>query len=313
MLGLDALTGGARRDEGSDVLGQPRPPHQATGQCQRLVATEVAAERGGVQLREDQAAEGVVGGDAEPVAAGAAAVEEPLPPHIARAGGVDGSWGAVGRHRETGRRPRGGDEGGQQRVRVVGRGHLPTEVGGKETGTVRATHHCQDNTGGGGGGDSLNGEQLLGTGRVGVPGRASRGVPVEEGLAGEKVGGGGAARDVHHRELELGEEVEPPRLVAADVALLLQPLEARVVRVQREGLVQEVGPQGLERVDHRQELQHVGGVHPLRVGELARLEGHGSVVARGVGLLEDGRHGALRGVGGEARGPPRVPQLEHRR
>ena len=35
--------------------------------------------------------------------------------------------------------------------------------------------------------------------------------------------------------------------------------------------------------------------------------------ARVVGLIEDGRHGQLRGVGEQARWPRRVPHAQHRR
>jgi len=60
---------------------------------------------------------------------------------------------------------------------------------------------------------------------------------------------------VHHAVLVFGEQVEPARLVVADVALLLQPLQARVVGVQDEGLVEQVGPERFERMHHRQEFQ----------------------------------------------------------
>ena len=51
-----------------------------------------------------------------------------------------------------------------------------------------------------------------------------------------------------------------------DVALLLQPLQAGIVCVQLEGFVEEVGPQSLERVHHRQQLEQVGRVRALGLG-----------------------------------------------
>ena len=104
------------------------------------------------------------------------------------------------------------------------------------------------------------------------------------------IGWVGPSGDMHDAVLILGQQVEPPRLVMAHVALLLQPLEARVVRMQLEGLVQQVGPKCLEGVYYRQELQHVGRVRALGLGQLARLEGYRMELARIVGLIEDGRH-----------------------
>ncbi len=46
-------------------------------------------------------------------------------------------------------------------------------------------------------------------------------------------------------------------MVVADVALLLQPLQTRVVGVQLEGLIEEMGQQCLERVHYCQKLQQV--------------------------------------------------------
>ena len=92
---------------------------------------------------------------------------------------------------------------------------------------------------------------------------------------------------MHDAVLILSQQFEPPRLVVAHVALLLQPLEARVVSVQLEGLVQQVGPKCLEGMQFRQELQHVEQVLALGLGQLARLEGYRTELARIVGLLED--------------------------
>ena len=45
-----------------------------------------------------------------------------------------------------------------------------------------------------------------------------------------------AARDVHATVLVFGQQVEPTRLMMTDAALLLQPMQAGVVRVHLEGL-----------------------------------------------------------------------------
>ena len=50
----------------------------------------------------------------------------------------------------------------------------------------------------------------------------------------------------------------------------------------------------------------------LWLGLLAGLEGDGTERASVVGLLQDGRHGQLRGVGEQARRPRRVPHEQHR-
>jgi hypothetical protein len=57
------------------------------------------------------------------------------------------------------------------------------------------------------------------------------------------------------------------------VALLLRPLQAGVVGLQFEGLVEEVRVKRFERMNHRQQLQQVRGVRALRQRQLARLEG----------------------------------------
>ncbi len=57
-----------------------------------------------------------------------------------------------------------------------------------------------------------------------------------------------------------------------DVALLLQPLQARVVGVQLEGFVEEIGQQRLERVHHCQKLQQVRRVRTFWKGQFARLK-----------------------------------------
>ena len=52
----------------------------------------------------------------------------------------------------------------------------------------------------------------------------------------------------------------------ADVPSLLQPLQAGIVGVQLEGLIEKVGSQGLERVHHHQQLEQVGRVRALGLG-----------------------------------------------
>ena len=81
--------------------------------------------------------------------------------------------------------------------------------------------------------------------------------------------------------------------MVAHVALLLQPLQASVVGVQLEGLVEKGGPQRLERVHHGKELQQVRWIRALQLSQLARLESNRMKRARVVGLLQDGRHGQL--------------------
>ena len=51
-----------------------------------------------------------------------------------------------------------------------------------------------------------------------------------------------------------------------DVALLLQPLQAGIVGVQLEGLIEKAGSQSLERVHHRQQLEQVWPVRALWLG-----------------------------------------------
>ena len=65
---------------------------------------------------------------------------------------------------------------------------------------------------------------------------------IAKALASEKIGWVGPPGDMHDAVLILGQQVEPQRLVMAHVPLLLQPLEARVVGVQLEVLIRQVGP-----------------------------------------------------------------------
>ena len=57
--------------------------------------------------------------------------------------------------------------------------------------------------------------------------------------------------DLH---LELRQRVKPTCLLVRDIALLLEPLQASVVRVQLKRPVEEVWTQDLERVDHCEQL-----------------------------------------------------------
>ena len=59
---------------------------------------------------------------------------------------------------------------------------------------------------------------------------------------------------MNHLDLELRQRVEPSRLLVRDVAQLLEPLQAGVVRVQLKRPVEEVWTQDLERVDHCEQL-----------------------------------------------------------
>ena len=93
-----------------------------------------------------------------------------------------------------------------------------------------------------------------------------RALAVGEALLSEGVGRIGTARNVHDAVLVFGQQVEPTRLMMADVPLLLQPLQAGIVGVQLEGLIEKVGSQGLERVHHRQQLEQVGRVRALGLG-----------------------------------------------
>ena len=108
-------------------------------------------------------------------------------------------------------------------------------------------------------GGGANSEELELRVRLVVARAEGRPCTVGEPFARQEVSRVSPARDVGDAILVLGEQVKPTRLVVADVALLLQPLETCVVGVQVEGLVEEIGPQRLERVDHGQELEQVGG------------------------------------------------------
>ena len=73
-------------------------------------------------------------------------------------------------------------------------------------------------------------------------------------------------------ESKFANGVEPTRVVVADQPLLVQPLEASVVSVELEWLVQEILAEGVERVHHCQELETVWGVAVFLDGEFALLK-----------------------------------------
>jgi hypothetical protein len=135
---------------------------------------------------------------------------------------------------------------------------------------------------------------------------------IREALAGEEISRVGPARNVHYSILVLREQVKPPRLMVAEVPLLVQPHKARVICMQLEGLVKQVRSQRLECVDHSKQFEEMRRVQPFRRCQLARLEGDWVVRAGIVGLLQDGGDGQLRCVGEQARRPRRVPHTENR-
>ena len=89
---------------------------------------------------------------------------------------------------------------------------------------------------GGSGGRARRGEELKRRIWLVVARVRRRACAVGEALTGEKVGRVSAARDVHATVLVFGQQVEPTRLMMTDAALLLQPMQAGVVRVHLEGL-----------------------------------------------------------------------------
>ena len=82
MFGLDALADGAGTHELGDVALEGGPPHRAAGQRHSLVAPEVAAQRGGVELLEHYAAEVWAVLNAQAVAARRRAEKQAVAPHV---------------------------------------------------------------------------------------------------------------------------------------------------------------------------------------------------------------------------------------
>jgi hypothetical protein len=213
----------------STAAGSPRPPHAEASESQGLVAAKVAPERRRVQLRQHRAAELARRRDAQAVAAAAPAVEEPAPEDEAAAPGFDDPPRGL-RLCSRGNRAelwicREGDAHGHRKVSM----EEPGGVGPLTRADVnkRCCRRC------GGGSEELE----LGV-RVGVPGPLRRPLAVLKALTGQNVCGVCTARDVHDMVLVLGEQVEPASLMVTYVALLLQPLQAGVVGVQFEGLVE---------------------------------------------------------------------------
>mmetsp|Transcript_17147 Transcript_17147/g.47124 ORF Transcript_17147/g.47124 Transcript_17147/m.47124 type:complete len:506 (+) Transcript_17147:368-1885(+) len=308
MFRLDALAGGAGADEGGGVAAEPGPPDQAAGEGEGLVAAEVPPERRRMELGQDLGAQPGPRRDAEAVPAGAPTVQQPVPPPETGAGGWGGRGGSVGVEQLARTGASRAEDRGELGVAVVGCGEGRPEGGREEPGPVRGADRRQHGRTRGGG----RRKEFLRACRVSVTRRNRGALAVGEALPRQAVGRVGPPRDVDHGELVLGEDAEPPGLVRADGALALEPLQARVVGVQLEGLVHQIGPQCLERMDDRQQFQHVGGVRALRGGELAGLVGHRAKGAGGVGLLQDGRDSELGGIRDKARGPPGCPELEDR-
>ena len=240
VVGLDAL---ACRT-GPHVLVHSRrqawPPHRAAGQGERLVATEVPAQRRSVELAQHLRAQLAGRRHAKAVAPRTPAVEQPVTADEAAArrvwliarrarGGKCAVRGA--RSRRLGRR----SEGPQDRVGGKRGAERGRKVGVEE---ARSLGVGASGNEGGRGARAIRHEELERGIRVVIARVRRRAGAVGEALPGKEVCGVGAARDVHDAVLVLGEQVEPARLVVAYVPLLLQPLQARVVGVQLEGLVE---------------------------------------------------------------------------
>ena len=196
--------------------------------------------------------------DAQAITSWAASVQQAVPPdkRAARrrgrlAGGtcrVDGAGGCLSGRGDgaqrgvTGEsRPQGGDEVGVEKARGGG---IAAEM----------------DEGSGGLHDRCSREEF--EFRVGLVVASSRRRTraVGEALACQKGGGIRPARNMYNPILELGEQVEPSRLMVAHVALLLEPLQTRIVRVQLEGFVEEIRPKRLQRVHDCKQLQKMGRV-----------------------------------------------------
>ncbi len=62
---------------------------------------------------------------------------------------------------------------------------------------------------------------------------------------------------MHDFKLELGQKVEPAGLLMAEGPLLLEALQARVIRVQLERPIEVIRAEGMGAVHHSQELEQV--------------------------------------------------------
>ena len=97
-----------------------------------------------------------------------------------------------------------------------------------------------------------------------------------------------------HLHAELGQSIEPPSLLVGHVALLLEPLQAGIVCVERlKWAVQKIWAGNLRSVYDGEQLQQMRRVGPLRGGQLTRLVGDGMPGASIVRLLEDRRNSQL--------------------
>ena len=137
--------------------------------------------------------------------------------------------------------------------------------------------------------------------------------PRGEALASEKIRRVSTPGDVDHLHAELGQSIEPASLLVGHVALLLEPLQAGIVRVELEWAVQKIWAEDLQGVDDGEQLQQVRQVGPLRGCQLTRLVGDGMPGASIVRLLEDRRNSQLRRVSNRLRGPRGLPHPQHGR
>jgi hypothetical protein len=237
--------------------------------------------------------------DAQMVAAGTLTVEEPITHDEGTAREARGRGGCSWSVDHVA--PRHCQEGSQLGVSGEGSAHGSGDVCVQEAGSIRVLHGTSVNRGCCGGGGSGH-EELERRVRLVVASMQRRPRAVREPLARQEVGRVDPTLHVDDVVLEFGEQVEPTRLVVADVALLLQPLQTRVISVQLEGLVEEMQTQRLEC--HCQKLQQVGWVRTLGEDQVVGLKGdgmeHASVVGD-VGLLQDGRNGQLGGVSEQVR------------
>ena len=143
MLSFNALARTAGLDVGVDRRRQARPPNATAGQRQRFIATEVAAQRGGMKLHQHLAAEIAGVGYAQAVAAAPPAVEEPVL-HDERAAA---NTNHLGRARSRGERPK-------HRVCRKRGANRSSEVSMQESGSVGTLTDVDERSGrfrGGGG------------------------------------------------------------------------------------------------------------------------------------------------------------------
>ena len=197
-------------------------PSGAPGpQGERLVATEVPAQRCSVELVQHLRAKRARRRDAKAIIAPAAAVEQP----------VAADEGAVRRASRGGvlrlRRRRQGPQNWVRRERCANRGREVCVQKPRRLGSGTGSHE------GGSGGRARYSEELKRRIRLVVARVRRRALAIGEALPCEEVGRIGTARNVHDAVLVFGQQVEPTRLMMTDVAFLLQPLQAGNVYVVR--------------------------------------------------------------------------------